>query len=361
MKSLNNSINVFTGFKNYTVESVLEGHPDKVCDQICDAILDAYLEVDESAKVAVECLGTGNFLIIGGEVFPDIIMVDVNDIAATVYEQIGYVEKLNILNKLNLQSEQLRNVILNGVAGDQGIMYGFACNSVFNYLPYGVYIVNALAKEIDLLRKRTAFYLPDGKVQISIKGDYIDTLIISIQHSKNSNIEQIKEIILNQAVSKIIPLENIKNIFINHKSNFIRGGFINDTGLSGRKIIIDTYCGLVPHGGGSFSGKDPSKIDRSATYMARFVAKNIVANELAKFCLICVAYAFGFENPVMLEVKTDNPKNDVKIAKIISEKFDFRPKAIIERLKLTKVKFRQTATYGHFFDSKYNWEQIITI
>lgn len=347
--------------RNYTVESVLEGHPDKVCDQICDTILDEFLELDEDCKVAVECLGTGSSLFIGGEIFSKA-KVDIESLSKNTYEQIGYEDHLTVLNRINAQSEQLRRPVLKGAAGDQGIIYGFACSKKgYNYLPSGVFVVNAIAKEIDLLRKKTKLFLPDGKVQITFRQKIVDTLIISIQHYKDTNIKELKNRVLNDAVSKIIPLSKLNRILFNHKSKFISGGFSNDTGLSGRKIINDTYCGLVPHGGGAFSGKDPSKVDRSASYMARFVSKNVVANEISKFCLVSAAYAFGEERPIMLEAKTESVKNDKKVDKLIKEKFDFRPNAIVERLNLKKVKYRQTSTYGHFFNSKYNWEQTITI
>ena len=360
MKLPKNTTCLYTLSDYYTVESVLRGHPDKICDQVCDAILDAYLEKDNLSKVAVECLGTGHFLVIGGEVHSNS-NVNVEAIAKNIYNQIGYNDHLEVENKLSVQSEQLRKVVLSGAAGDQGIMYGYACDSNNNCLPYGVYLVNALAKEIDMLRKSTSAYLPDGKVQITINNNYVDCLIISVQHHECSDVEQLKDLILNQAVTKILPIESIRKIYFNHNSTFYKGGFINDTGLSGRKIAIDTYCGLVPHGGGSFSGKDPSKVDRSAAYMARFVAKNIVANKIAKSCLISVAYAYGLDTPVMLEVRTDNSNKDHQILELIRSKFDFRPCAIIERLDLRNAKYHETATYGHFSDDKYNWEQIITI
>ena len=166
---------------------------------------------------------------------------------------------------------------------------------------------------------------------------------------------------MSQAVSRILPIERVREVFFNYNSTFYNGGFSNDTGLSGRKIIIDTYCGLAPHGGGSFSGKDPTKVDRSGAYMARFVAKNIVANQLAKSCLISVAYVFGLDRPVMVKVHSDKPEEDSQILDLVRAKFDFRPHAIIERLDLTNVQYRKTATYGHFFDNQYNWEQIVSI
>jgi S-adenosylmethionine synthetase len=360
MKSTDTFFSNFPEFDNCTVESVLEGHPDKVCDQICDAILDAYLKHDNSSKVAVECLGTGNHLFIGGEVFSNS-FVDAARVAQNVYQEVGYDAILDVVNKLNIQSEQLRRAVLSGAAGDQGIMYGYACENNFNYLPYGVYIVNAIAKEIDLLRKKSHSYLPDGKVQVTIKNGHVVNLVICIQHSEFTKIEQLKNLVLNQAVAKILPVENIETILFNYNSTFYNGGFSNDTGLSGRKIIIDTYCGLVPHGGGSFSGKDPSKVDRSASYMARFVAKNIVANQIAKSCLVSVAYAFGHDRPVMINVATDKAEKDSQILDLVLANFDFRPRAIIERLDLTNVQYRKTATYGHFFDGQYNWEQIVSI
>lgn len=347
-------------FDNYTVESVLEGHPDKVCDQICDAILDAFLEKDRFSKVAVECLGTGNYLVIGGEVFSKSV-VNIEAIAKSVYREIGYEANLEVANKINVQSEQLRQAVLSGAAGDQGIMYGYACDSKdYNYLPYGVFVVNAIAREIDLLRRRSPSYLPDGKIQITIENGCIDNLVISVQHSKDANLEQIKNLILCQAVSRILPTESVRMIFFNNNSTFYNGGFSNDTGLSGRKVIIDTYCGLVPHGGGSFSGKDPTKVDRSGAYMARFTAKNVVANQLAKTCLVSVAYAFGLDKPVMLKVQTDKPEKDSQVLDWVRTNFDFRPPAIIERLDLLHVQYRKTAIYGHFFNSNYNWEKIVT-
>ena len=347
------------GIDDYTVESVLEGHPDKVCDQICDSILDAYLDSDTDAKVAVECMGTGNTLFIGGEVFSNS-NINVENIAARTYEDIGYTDKLEIFNRINIQSKQLRDPVLMGAAGDQGIIYGFACGGEYNYLPYGVYIINAIAEKIDLLRKNTNLYLPDGKVQITFMSGEVETLIVNIQHYENSNLDRLREIILNE-VSKILPAKSINKILFNNKSDFVNGGFSNDTGLSGRKIINDTYCGLVPHGGGAFSGKDPSKVDRSAAYMARFVAKNIVANELAEHCLVSVAYAFGEEEPVMLNARTENAKRNKKIEEVIKNSFDFRPNAIIERLILKKVNYRNTSKYGHFSNKKYPWEKIISI
>lgn len=357
-RKLKNNMKLIDDNRILTVETVLEGHPDKVCDQISDAILDEYLKYDRKSNVAIECLGTGNMLYIGGEVFSNA-KVNIDTIANNVYRNIGYINRLDIIENINNQSKQLRLSIDNNAAGDQGIMYGYACNSKYNYLPYSIYVINMIAKEIDSLRKRENKYLPDGKVQITFNRNKIDTLVINIQHKKEVDIEELRNFILNKAINSVIPIGEIRKIYFNNNSKFISGGFENDTGLTGRKIICDTYCGLVSHGGGSFSGKDPSKVDRSAAYMARFVAKNLVANEVCKECKVSVAYVFGEEKPIMLDVKTDSIKSSKVAKKIVSQQFDFRPKAIIERLSLDTFRYRQTATYGHFTNPQYPWENII--
>lgn len=359
-RKLRNYMKLLCENKFITVESVLAGHPDKVCDQICDAILDDYIAKDNKANVAVECLGTGNNLFIGGELYSNV-DVNVSKIAQDVYKKIGYTDELNIIEKLNIQSSQLRLGIKNQGSGDQGIMYGFACKSEYNYLPFSVYAINSIAKEIDLLRKKTNFFLPDGKVQMTFNNNVVESLVINVQHRKNTDLDDLKELIINEAIRKVINVEEIQKIYFNGSSSFINGGFSNDTGLSGRKIISDTYCGLAPHGGGAFSGKDPTKMDRSAAYMARFVAKNIVANEICNYCNVAVAYAFAEEKPLMISVETENPQKTKLAQKVINEKFDFRPNAIIDRLELRKEKYEPTATYGHFTNPKYKWEKIINI
>lgn len=256
----------------YVTESVLRGHPDKICDQISDAILDEYLKCDKESHTAVECMGFQNNVVLAGEVNSKA-EIDVVDVAKKVYKSIGYQEDINVQNYISKQSCQLSCVVKKGEAGDQGIMYGYACNSQYNYLPTGIYISNMLAKKIDELRKEKYICLPDGKVQVTIKNSNIEKIIINVQHEKNANMELLREIILKEAVSKVVDSNN--QIIINKDLGFIKGGFTNDTGLTGRKIMVDTYGGLVPHGGGAFSGKDPSKMDRTGAYMARFVAKSI--------------------------------------------------------------------------------------
>ena len=343
--------------KTYTVESVLNGHPDKICDQISDAILDAYLSFDKNSHVAIECLGCGDNLFIGGEV-SNISAVDIENTALHTYRNIGYDNSLMVHNFINKQSEQLNSSVLNGGAGDQGIVYGYAVNNNFNYLPYGVYIANKVAKSLDEYKRANSYLKSDGKVQVTIDSDTIINLTISIQHTQDAIIESVRKDIKN-LISSIIDVDNTF-ISINNNSRFINGGFINDTGLTGRKIMVDTYGGIVNHGGGAFSGKDPSKIDRSAAYMARFIAKNIVANGLEPNCEISIAYTFGDEQPIMIMART-NDKDNPKLRDYIKSRFDFRPKAIIELLDLYQVKYLQTATYGHFTDPNYNWEKLISL
>lgn len=344
----------------YTVETVLSGHPDKVCDQICDAILDSFITADRSSNVTVECMGTNDTLIIGGEVCSNAI-VDIEQITHKIYEEIGYHSPLNIINKLHRESTQTNTPLKNGLAGDQGIMYGYACENGYNFLPYGVYLVNAIAKEIDDFRKKTHLYLPDGKVQLTLLGNKIETLVICVQHREKINIVELEEQILKMLFDVFPEIKSAANIYFNYNSDFINGGFSIDAGLSGRKIIADTYCGLVPHGGGSFSGKDPYRMDRSAAYMARFVAKNLVANKLCRHCLVSVAYVFGCKKPVMLTVESDNPSKDNALLKIVRDRFDFTPNGIVEMLDLYNTHFFPTATYGHFTNKDYPWEKVVSI
>lgn len=339
----------------YSVEAALQGHPDKVCDQIADTVLDAFLHADSNAKVAIECLGCGNQLHLAGEVSTSA-DVDVESIARGVYRDIGYTQAIHVSSHIQSQSAQLRGVVDSGAAGDQGITYGFATDSGFNYLPYGTFAINDIARAIDALRHRTRLFLPDGKVQATIRNGEIETLVISVQHEPAADLDSLRTSILDEAVRKVVALDAMKRVMFNNKSSFLSGGFANDTGLTGRKQAMDTYCGLVPHGGGSFSGKDPSKVDRSAAYMARFMAKSIVANGMADHCIISLAYAFGEADPVMIDVRTDNPDRDGTLLALISERFDLRPPAIIERLGLRHTLFRPTATYGHFTDPAYPWE-----
>lgn len=343
----------------FTVESVLQGHPDKICDQISDAILDAYIQNDNTARTAIECMGCGTNFIVAGEIHK-LGLVDIEEVVQKVYSSIGYMNKLNITNLLHPQSSQLNSAVISGGAGDQGVVYGYAIDNDYNMLPYGNYISNLIAKEIDLYRRQVDYLLPDGKVQVTVLDDVIKQLVISVQHKESVAVDFVKSDIINNVLSKILDCSGI-NIQINKNSHFYNGGFSNDTGLTGRKLMIDTYGGCVAHGGGAFSGKDPSKVDRSAAYMARYIAKNIVANGLEKECTISIAYIFGEDRPIMVNVETRNGNTSTKLSKFIQSKFDLRPEAIIEQLDLRHTSYLPTSVYGHFTNPQYNWEHIISI
>lgn len=336
----------------YTVESVLKGHPDKICDQISDGLLDLCLSLDKNARTAIECLGTNGTLVVAGEV-NCIQDIPVERYSKELYKKITNQDEIMVLNLLSRQSAQLGSPINAGMAGDQGIMYGYACENHYNFLPYGYWLVNMLAKRLDEYRINTNLFLPDGKIQATILKSKVKQLIINVQHFEDADLEVLRRIIQKEILFDI----EAEDIIINKDTGFINGGFSNDTGLTGRKVAVDTYGGFIPHGGGAFSGKDPTKMDRSAAYMCRFTAKNIVANGFAKECLVSVAYNFGEENPAMIYVLADGSYSS-KIMEIVEKYFDFRPQAIIERLNLKSVKYLPTSIYGHFTDTSYPWEQI---
>jgi S-adenosylmethionine synthetase len=343
-----------------TVESVAEGHPDKICDQISDAILDEYLRQDPNSRVAVETFGSHGLLVIGGEVTSRA-EVRPELIAEEVYKKIGHTDKLEILVNLEKQSPDIAMGVDTGGAGDQGIMYGYATDETPEFLPKALVMAHALTRGLADLRKHHPdfFWLgPDGKSQITIEGKDVITALVSTQHSDSIANEVIKEMLTRHLIRPIVgPLDNVE-VLINPTGRFVKGGFMADTGLTGRKIMVDTYGGLLPHGGGAFSGKDPSKVDRSAAYMCRYVAKNIVANELAKNCLVSVAYAIGRAEPLMISARSSDGKD---LSAIVKEKFDFKPKAIIERLNLLRPIYQQTASYGHFGKPELPWEDVIVI
>ena len=343
-----------------TVESVAEGHPDKICDQISDAILDEYLRQDPNSRVAVEVFGSHGLLVIGGEVTsrteirPEII-------AEEVYKKIGHTDKLEILVNLEKQSPDISIGVDTGGAGDQGIMYGYATDETSEFLPKILVMAHALTRGLADLRKHHPdfFWLgPDGKSQITMEGKDVKSVLVSTQHSESIANEVIKEMLTRHLIRPIVGQLDDIDILINPTGRFVKGGFMADTGLTGRKIMVDTYGGLLPHGGGAFSGKDPSKVDRSAAYMCRYVAKNIVANELAKNCLVSVAYAIGRAEPLMISARSSDGKD---LSALVKEKFDFRPKAIIERLNLLRPIYQQTASCGHFGKPELPWEDIVVL
>lgn len=349
--------NVLTDhLKNYTVESVTSGHPDKICDQVSDAILDACLKQDPKARVAIESFGAHGLFVIGGEVTTKA-KFDATKIAAQVYKAIGHKDKLKFVTNIIKQSPDIAMGVDNGGAGDQGIMYGYATNETPEFLPKAVALVHKLTKGLEDLRKskKIPWLLPDGKAQITMENGKIKTVLVSTQHKKGIKLETVRREITNKLIKKIIPDLKGVTILVNPTGNFEVGGFVADTGLTGRKIMVDTYGGLIPHGGGAFSGKDPTKVDRSGAYMSRFVAKNLVGKGLAKSALVSVAYAIGKAEPLMLEAKDEKGKS---LSSYVKKHFDFRPLAIIERLNLRNPIYLQTAAYGHFGKTDLPWEKI---
>jgi S-adenosylmethionine synthetase len=358
----------------FTSESVTEGHPDKIADQVSDSILDAILAQDPKARVACETLVTTGMAIIAGEITTTA-RIDYPNIVRQTIREIGYEdsamgfdwETCAVLTAIDRQSPDISQGVTEGEglykeqgAGDQGLMFGYACNETPELMPMPITFAHKLTKRLAEVRKNgLAPYLrPDGKSQVSIQyiNDQpirVDAVVVSSQHAPEVKYETLREAIIEEVVRKVIPsnlLDENTKFFINPTGRFVVGGPMGDCGLTGRKIIVDTYGGQGSHGGGAFSGKDPSKVDRSASYMARYVAKNIVASGLASKCEVQVAYAIGVAEPVSVMINTFGtgiiPSNE--IARIAREEFDMRPRAIIETLNLLRPIYRQTAAYGHF-------------
>ncbi|AEC01266.1 methionine adenosyltransferase [Parasphaerochaeta coccoides] len=369
----------------FSSESVSEGHPDKVSDQISDALLDAALSQDPLSRVAIETFVTANTVIIGGEVATQAKLA-VDDIVRSVIRDIGYTEEgsgfaadtVRITNLIAPQSQDIAMGVsaqtnLFGVqgAGDQGIMFGYATNETPEYLPAPLTYAHKILKRAALLRKNGTlpFLRPDAKSQISIRYDNhkpvrIDSVVLSHQHSPDITREELEHVFLEDLVRPVLEGTNLLDgdtkYYFNPTGRFVLGGPAADTGLTGRKIIVDTYGGAGRHGGGAFSGKDPSKVDRSASYYARYVAKNIVATGLASRLELQVAYAIGVPFPVSIYVNTfgTGKKSDREIEKIITEKFNFSPASIIAQLDLLRPIYRHYDTYGHFSHPEAPWEQV---
>jgi len=342
--------------KTYTVESVTSGHPDKVCDQISDAILDACLSQDNLSRVAIETVGAHGVIFIGGEITTKA-DIKAASIARKVYKRIGYSDKMRVITNIVQQSPDISQGVNTGGAGDQGIMYGYATNETPEYLPYAIVLAHKLTKGLENLRKKgeVSWIMPDGKSQVTLTNNKIDTILVSTQHDEKVSHDEIYETLKETLIAPIIGKLDGINILVNPTGKFVLGGFVADTGLTGRKIMVDSYGGIIPHGGGCYSGKDPTKVDRSGAYMSRFVAKNIVAKGLAKTALVSVAYAIGKAEPLMIEAYDEKGKD---ISEYIRKKYDFRPLAIIERLNLRRPIYFETASYGHFGRSEFPWEEI---
>ena len=373
----------------FTSESVSEGHPDKVCDQISDAVLDALIEGDPTSRVACETLAKTGMILLAGEITSRK-MVDYDSLVRKVLSKIGYnstacgcdSESVAVLTNISQQSPDIAQGVNENQgafneqgAGDQGLMFGFACNETPELMPLPIALSHRVM--LELANKRHAqvvpYLRPDAKSQVTVRYEdgkpvAVDTVVVSTQHSADVSQEEIAKFVTNEVIKKVIPdnfLSSTTKYLINPTGKFVMGGPQADAGLTGRKIIVDTYGGYSRHGGGAFSGKDPSKVDRSAAYAARYVAKNIVAAGLASKCEIQVAYAIGVAEPVSILVDTfgTGTMDEVKIANKVREVFSFAPKSIIKSLNLLKPIYAKTASYGHFgrepgSDGSFSWEKL---
>lgn len=360
----------------FTSESVTEGHPDKISDQISDAILDALLEQDPTSRVACETLVTTGLAVVAGEIttnatinFQQVIRDTINEIGYN-NANFGYdCNTLSVLNALGTQSPDIAQGVDTGGAGDQGLMFGFACNETPELMPMPIQMAHELTSKLTEVRKNgeLPYLRPDGKSQVSIeyrdgKPYRVEAVVISSQHAEEVSNETLRSDIMEKVIKAVIPgelLDENTKYHINPTGRFVVGGPMGDAGLTGRKIIVDTYGGYAPHGGGAFSGKDPTKVDRSAAYMSRYIAKNIVAAELADKCTVQLAYAIGVAEPVSVLVDTHGTGkiNDEQLSELVKQNFKLTPKDIIETLDLRRPIYRKTAAYGHFGREDFSWEK----
>jgi len=369
----------------FTSESVTEGHPDKICDQISDSVLDEVLKVDRNGRVACETFVTVGLVIVGGEITTTT-YVDINHLVRSIIEDIGYTNPdfgfhyrtCSILNAIGSQSPDIAQGVDIGGAGDQGLMIGYASRETDELMPMPIMLSHKLSRRLAQVRKdNTLPYLgPDGKSQVTVeytdgKPRRIEAIVVSSQHTADildSTGTRITKAAIDEIIEAVvkptIPAELIDSetkYYITPTGKFVIGGPQSDTGMTGRKIIVDTYGGMAAHGGGAFSGKDPTKVDRSAAYMARYIAKNIVASGVANRCQLQLAYAIGVPQPISIAIETDAESKaaDEKLAQIVQKKFDLSPKSIIKYLDLLKPKYRKTSVYGHFgrSEEEFTWEK----
>jgi len=366
----------------FTSESVSEGHPDKICDAISDSVLDAILAKDPKARVACETFVTTGLVLVGGEIttkayieVPEVVRETVRRIGYTSAEYKFDADSCSVLNAIHSQSPDIAMGVDTGGAGDQGLMFGYACDQTPELMPMPIMYAHKLVKKLADIRKRNnglmPYLRPDAKSQVTIEYDgknepkRVDTVVVSTQHDGDAKQKMIKEDVIENVIKKIIPAEFLDKktkYFVNPTGKFEIGGPHGDSGLTGRKIIVDTYGGWAPHGGGAFSGKDPSKVDRSASYAARHIAKNIVAAKLATECLVQIAYAIGVAEPVSVYVNTFGTGviPDKEISNIINKEVDLTPKGIITRLNLLRPIYHKTSAYGHFgrSEKEFSWEHL---
>lgn len=364
----------------FTSESVSEGHPDKVCDQVSDAVLDAVLAADPTGRVACECFATTGLIVVGGEIttttyidLPTLVRAVIRDIGYTKAEYRFDCDSCAVVNVINRQSPDIAMGVDTGGAGDQGMMFGYACTETAELMPAAIVYSHNLVHKLADIRKNhpelIGYLRPDAKAQVTVEynesGDVqrVDTVVVSTQHDGGVTQQQIHNDVLAHVIKTVIPAEYLDEntkYHINPTGKFEIGGPHGDTGLTGRKIIVDTYGGKAPHGGGAFSGKDPTKVDRSAAYAARHLAKNIVAAGLAKECTIQVSYAIGVAQPVSMRVDTHGTGviSEDTIANYIQNTIDMTPAGIIHRLNLRRPIYRETAAYGHFGRGHFPWEEL---